>query len=275
MKHKISMILAAAVILSVLTGCGAAGKQASTIAESEKGIALTVRIVNQSAVNLYGIAARCCVNDITLGSKVCEQINKNTGQVVYEFDFVPDELPTTSIDSFRLDVFAAEKAGEDFSDCGSAVINSPQPGGVYTLVLNGEKATALTLSTAEEVVEILPPALTAQTELSVDSLVGPWHLVDDTDLETLSEVFPGAAEFGSGMEIRSDGNISWYIGADGAMGTYVMEGNTLTADVTGELDGTAYRITLRQPEPEKLAMTFKEIELVWTYGEGDSLRGKD
>lgn len=269
------MILAAAVILSALTGCGAAGKQASTVAESEEEIALTVRIVNQSAVNLYGIAARCCVNDITLGSKVCEQINKNTGQVVYEFDFVPDELPTTSIDSFRLDVFAAEKAGEDFSDCGSAVINSPQPGGVYTLVLNGEKATALTLSTAEEVVEILPPALTAQTELSVDSLVGPWHLVEDTDPETLSEVFPGAAEFGSGMEIRSDGRISWYIGADGAMGTYVMEGNTLTADVTGELDGVAYRIPLHQPEPEKLAMTFKEIELVWTYGEGDSLRGKD
>lgn len=275
MKHKISMILAVAVILSVLTGCGAAGKQASTVAESEKGIALTVRIINQSAVNLYGIAARCCVNDITLGSKVCEQINKNTGQVVYEFDFVPDELPTTSIDSFRLDVFAAEKAGEDFSDCGSAVINSPQPGGVYTLVLNGEKATALTLSTAEEVVEILPPALTAQTELSVDSLVGPWHLVDDTDLETLSEVFPGAAEFGSGMEIRSDGRISWYIGADGAMGTYVMEGNTLTADVTGELDGVAYRITLHQPEPEKLVMTFKDTELVWMYGDGGSFRGED
>ena len=59
------------------------------------------------------------------------------------------------------------------------------------------------------------------------------------------------------------------------MGTYIIEGNALTADVTGELDGKAYRITLRQPEPEKLAMTFKEIELVWTYGEGDSLRGKD
>ncbi|MBQ5521259.1 MAG: hypothetical protein IIT86_00370 [Oscillospiraceae bacterium] len=275
MKHKISIILAVAVILSVLTGCSKVGKQASTVVESEEGTVLIVRIINQSAVNLYGIAARCCVNDITLGSKVCEQINNNTGQVVYEFDFAPDELPTTSIDSFRLDVFAAEKAGEDFSDCGSAVINSPQPGGVYTLVLNGEKATALTLSTAEEVVEILPPALTAQTELSVDSLVGPWHLVDDTDLETLSEVFPGAAEFGSGMEIRSDGRISWYIGADGAMGTYVMEGNTLTADVTGELDGVAYRITLHQPESEKLVMTFKEIELVWTYGEGDSLRGED
>ena len=109
----------------------------------------------------------------------------------------------------------------------------------------------------------------------MDSLVGPWHLADDTDMETLSEVFPGAGEFGSGMEIRSDGRISWYIGADVAMGTYIMEGGAMTADVTGELDSAAYRITLRQPEPEKLVMTFKGIDLVWTYGEGDSLRGED
>ena len=136
-----------------------------------------------------------------------------------------------------------------------------QPGDVYTLTLNGEEAAALTLSTAERDVEIISPAPAAHSDLSVDSLVGPWHLADDTYLEPLSEVFPGAAEFGSRMEIRSDGNISWYIGADGAMGTYIIEGNALTADVTGELDGAAYRITLRQPEPEKLAMTFKEIEL--------------
>lgn len=32
-------------------------------------------------------------------------------------------------------------------------------------------------------------------------------------------------------------------------------GDTLTADVTGELDGDAYQITLTSLEPEKLAMT--------------------
>jgi len=275
MKHTISIILVVAVILSVLTGCGATGKQASTIAENEEETVLTVRIVNQSAVNLYGIAASYSANGETLGSKVCEQIDKKAEQAVYEFSFVPDELPVAPIDTFRLDVFAAEKAGEDYSDCGSAVIKSPQPGAVYTLALNGEEAAALTLSTAEQDVETFSSVQSAQTELSVDSLVGPWHLADDTDLETLSEFFPGAAEFGSGMEIRSDGRISWYIGADGAIGTYIIEGSTLTADVTGELDGEAYRITLRQPEPEKLVMTFKEIELVWTYGEGDLLRGED
>ncbi len=275
MKHTISIILVVAVILSVLTGCGAAGKQASTIAENEEETVLTVRIVNQSAVNLYGIAASYSANGETLGSKVCEQIDKKAEQAVYEFSFVPDELPVAPIDTFQLDVFAAEKAGEDYSDCGSAVIKSPQPGAVYTLALNGEEAAALTLSTAEQDVETFSSVQSAQTELSVDSLVGPWHLADDTDLETLSEFFPGAAEFGSGMEIRSDGRISWYIGADGAIGTYIIEGSTLTADVTGELDGEAYRITLRQPEPEKLVMTFKKIELVWTYGDGGSLRGED
>lgn len=317
MKQIISMILTAVVILSLLTGCGAAGKQSSTVAENEKETVLTVRIENQSAVDLYGIAASYSANGETLGSKVCERIDKNAERAVYEFSFAPDELPAAPIDTFRLDLFAAEKAGEDYSNCGSAVIKSPQPGGVYTLALNGEDAAALSLSTAERDVEIFASAacgsiqkqentggdtsigglfwdilhgergdgdptaedaetsVPAQPELSLDSLIGPWHLAEDTDLETLSEVFPGAAEFGSCMEIRSDGNISWYIGADGAVGTYVIEGGALTADVTGELDGEAYRITLRQPESETLTMTFKDVALVWTYGDGGSLRGEE
>lgn len=317
MKHKVSMILTAVIILSVLTGCGTVGKQSSTIAENEEGTVWTVRIKNRSAVNLYGIAASYSANGETLGSKACDRIEGEADQLVYAFSFVPDELPAAPIDTFRLDVFAAEKASEDYSDCGSVVIKRPQPGVVYTLTLNGEEAAALTLSTTERDVDIFastacgsiqkqeytggdtsigglfwdilhgergdgdPTAedaeisIPTQTDLSLDSLVGPWHLADDTDLETLSEIFPGAAEFGSSMEVRSDGRISWHIGADGAMGTYFIEGGTLAADVTGELDGEAYRITLRQPEPEKLTMTFKEVELVWTYGEGDSLRGED
>ena len=48
MKHKISIILTMVIVLSLLTGCGAAGKQASTVAENEKEAVLTVRIENQS-----------------------------------------------------------------------------------------------------------------------------------------------------------------------------------------------------------------------------------
>lgn len=163
MKHTISIILSTIVILSLLSGCGAAGKQASTIAESEKETVLTVRIVNQSTLNLYNIATRYSANGETLGSKVCERIDTYAGQAVYEFNFIPDELPAAPVDSFRLDVFAAEKAGEDFLDCGSAVIKSPQPGGVYTLTLKGEEVAALTLSTEELDVEIFSP-VRAETE---------------------------------------------------------------------------------------------------------------
>ena len=275
MKHIIPLLLMAAVLLPVLTGCTAVGVQSSHIAENTEDTEWTVRIVNQSGVNLYGIAASYSANGKTLGSKACDRIEAEADLTVYEFSFVQDELPAGDIDTFRLDVFAAEKAGEDYSDCGSAVIKNLQPGVIYNLALNGGAADALTLFTAEQDIEIFTPVQSMYPELSASSLVGPWHLADDTDLETLSEVFPGAAEFGSGMEIRSDGRISWYIGADGAMGSYIIEGNTLTADVTGELDGTAYRVTLLQPEPEKLTMAFKDVELVWTYGEGDSLRGED
>ena len=146
MKHKISIILTMFAILSTLTGCGAAEKQAST---------LTVRVVNQSAVDLYGVAASYSANGETLGSKACERINKQGEQAVYEFSFVQNELPAAPIDAFRLDVFAAEKAGEDYSDCGSAVIKNPQPGDVYTLAMNGEDVAALTLSTAERDVELV------------------------------------------------------------------------------------------------------------------------
>ena len=154
MKHTISILLTAVIILSALTGCSAAGKQSSTIAENEKETVLTVRIANQSAVSLYGIAVSYSANGETLGSKVCERTDKKAGQAVYEFRFGPDELTAAPIDTFRLDVFAAEKAGEDFSSCGSAVIKSPQPGGVYTLTLNGKAVTALSLSTEERDIEL-------------------------------------------------------------------------------------------------------------------------
>ncbi len=144
-----------AVILSVLSGCGAAGKQASTIAENEEKSGLTVRIVNQSAVNMYSIAVSYSANGETLGSKVCERIDKKAGEAVYEFSFGPDELPAAPVDIFLLEVLAAEKTGKNFSSCGSAVIKSPQPGAAYSLALAGEVAATLTLSTAEQDIEIL------------------------------------------------------------------------------------------------------------------------
>ena len=114
-----------------------------------------------------------------------------------------------------------------------------------------------------------------QLVIEVDKIVGPWHLSEDSDLGALSETFPGAAEFGSVMEIRSDGNISWFIGADGAVGTYTVNGNTLSAKVTAELDGAECNVTFTQKDDDRLEMVFRDTVLVWVHGEGESLKGEE
>ena len=74
MKHIIPLLLMAAVLLPVLTGCTAVGVQSSHIAENTEDTEWTVRIVNQSGVNLYGIAISYSANSETLGSKACDRI---------------------------------------------------------------------------------------------------------------------------------------------------------------------------------------------------------
>lgn len=158
MKHIISALSTAALLLSALTGCGGTDRRASTAAENEEGAALTIRVVNESAVSLHSIAASYSADGKTLGSKVCERIEGNTVPAGYDFEFLPAELPTDPIGVFQIDVYAAEKAGEDYSACGSATIENPQAGTVYTLTLSGDSLSALTLSSAEKAVVISAPA---------------------------------------------------------------------------------------------------------------------
>lgn len=132
MKRAISVLLTAAVILAALTGCVALGDEKSV---------LTVRIVNQSEVNLYSIAASYSFDGETLGSKVCERIEG----AEYEFNLFPEELPAEHIGSLRIDLNAAEKAGEDYSFCGSASIERPQAGNLYTMTLSGDTLHGLAL----------------------------------------------------------------------------------------------------------------------------------
>ena len=71
-------------------------------------------------------------------------------------------------------------------------------------------------------VSIVPPVQEHNNPdaVTADDLVGSWHLAgDEKDNATAMEAIPGAMEFGSSMEITSDGHISWHIGADG--GTYM------------------------------------------------------
>ena len=71
-------------------------------------------------------------------------------------------------------------------------------------------------------------------------LVGPWHLDQNkNDLAAFADspdLFPGYGELGASMEIRGNGEMSWYIGAEGWHGTYSVENHTLHALLTSELE---------------------------------------
>lgn len=132
--------------------------------------------------------------------------------------------------------------------------------GAYTISVEGEKAQGSIRVDVEKA-----PALTAE------ELVGPWHLeLGENDEAAINEAFPGAMEFGNNMEITRDGNISWYIGAEGGSGTYTLDGGSLRAETTSDLDGSAMTLELRAERTDgelSLVMEVKSLSLRWSQGE--------
>lgn len=114
-------------------------------------------------------------------------------------------------------------------------------------------------------------------------LVGPWHLDSEkNDLKAFADsldLFPGYGEWGASMEIRSNGQMSWYIGAEGWYGTYTVEGEVLHAQLTSNLEPREqlwdFRITA-QNETAMLEMEYNDMTIYWVYGDQeDSANGND
>lgn len=111
-------------------------------------------------------------------------------------------------------------------------------------------------------------------------LVGPWHLDGKkNDLAMFSDRFPGYAEWGASMEIRSDGQMSWYIGAEGWHGTYVVDGETLHAELDSELEELTlpwdFHIAIEN-ESAMLEMDYEDMTIYWVYGDQEeSVNGTD
>ncbi len=118
-------------------------------------------------------------------------------------------------------------------------------------------------------------------------LVGPWHL-DSTknDLATFSDsldLFPGYGEWGAGMEIRSNGQMSWHIGAESWHGTYTVADGVMQAQLVSDLEQSTklwdFRITEEKGVAE-LEMDYPGMTIYWTYrrpggcpGHGRALEG--
>lgn len=114
-------------------------------------------------------------------------------------------------------------------------------------------------------------------------LAGPWHLDSEkNDLKAFADsldLFPGYGEWGASMEIKSNGQMSWYIGAEGWYGTYTVEGEVLHAQLTSNLEQTEqlwdFRITIEN-ETAVLEMDYKDMTIYWVYGDQeDSANGND
>ena len=102
-------------------------------------------------------------------------------------------------------------------------------------------------------------------------LVGPWHLDGEANNEAvLAERFAGYAEWGASMEIRSSGEISWYIGAEAWHGTYEADGAVLHAEMESDLEEAAAAWDLRVRAEDGnavLEMYCDGLTLRWVYGD--------
>ena len=104
--------------------------------------------------------------------------------------------------------------------------------------------------------------------------VGPWHL-DSTknDLTVFTDsmdLFPGYGEWGAGMEIRSNGQMSWYIGAAGGSGTYTVDGDLLHGALVNHMDQKDMTIDFRisvENEKAVLEMDYQNMVIYWVYGD--------
>ena len=135
-----------------------------------------------------------------------------------------------------------------------------------------------TSASQEETEETNPQsANTAATEESIQlnyELIGPWHLDGSkNDLDAFAnslELFPGYGEWGASMEIRGNGEMSWYIGAESWHGTYSVEANTLHAFLTSDLEQTQQNWDMRitsENGTTGLEMAYQDMTIYWVYGD--------
>ena len=164
--------------------------------------------------------------------------------------------------------------------------------GAYLIVVVGQKAKGSIRVDVERVTEAVesegipqPEGTSASEEttkpetvtLAAEDLVGPWHLAEEEkDNATAIEAIPGAMGFGSSMEIRSNGNISWYIGAEGGTGTYSLSGNVLSSDMTSDFDGSPMKMEFMAEKSGSVIFLYTEYKgllLCWSQGEDETGKG--
>ena len=136
-----------------------------------------------------------------------------------------------------------------------------------------QEATEDTESSNTVAPEETTDAMEEPTQLNLE-LIGPWHLDQSkNDLASFADsldLFPGYGEWGASMEIRGNGEMNWYIGAEGWHGTYSVEKNTLHAKLTSDLEQSPQNWDLRitsENGTTGLEMDYQDRTIYWVYGD--------
>ena len=76
------------------------------------------------------------------------------------------------------------------------------------------------------------------------------------------------------MEIRSNGQMSWYIGAESWHGTYTVEDGVLHAQLVSDLEQSTQSWNFRVTEENgvaELEMDYPGMTIYWAYGDREDI----
>ena len=158
--------------------------------------------------------------------------------------------------------------------CGMKTELEPDSQGVHTQVASQEETENTNPESSSSAAQ-KEPADAMEEPIQLDlELIGPWHLDQSrNDLTVFADsldLFPGFGEWGASMEIRGNGEMSWYIGSEGWNGTYSVENNILHTQLTSDSEQISKNWDLRitaENGTTGLEMDYKDMTIYWAYGD--------
>lgn len=283
MKKLISLIAVMVLCLSFV-GC-----TADTADKAQKN-EIIINIKNDVVDQFKNIGTTFYLGDKAIGSSGVENADGSLlGKEEFSFHITKDDIAgDADLSDFRIAVSVTDASDASYDVCDLAFV--PEFGKEYAFVLKSEESgyylwvanggSAIGAAEDDPTAEEQSPKNTQSADSgknqagagaqSVD-LTGPWHLDSKkNDLNAFQDIFPCYAEFGASMEIKSNGQISWYIGAEGGHGTYTMDGDTLTAELISDVDQkpmtVVFRVTVEN-ENALLTMDYNGTPVCWEYGD--------
>lgn len=257
---KLTAIFAIIVLCLCCISCGT---------KTEGKDEIRINIKNDAAEQLRCIGITYCLGDEALGTFGVEHADGTPlGSDSLAFHLTKEDIPADAdLSTFRMEVSVTNADGVAYDVCRMAFI--PEFGKEYQFRLKGEDGSYSLWAVKDGNVIGLPGGEFPEEAGSIE-LVGSWHLDEKkNDLTAFQEIFPAYAEFGASMEIRSNGQIGWYIGAEGGSGTYTQEGDVLTAEFISDSTQQKSTVTMQvllENETASLTMDVNGTDIYWAYG---------